>query len=151
MQQMAHWNSCGSQTETTTAGAALESDSSWWRPHDVGRLVERLIVRLTVHDSLFTSIDSIKASNDHCSRRKVVRELRWWWRHMEQAEARWLCTQYSDFFINKLRRIAGEIKNRLSAAVRPVRAVQYVLLLHAPSSVILNEFGAVTEDEVTRL
>jgi len=65
----------------------------------------------------------MEAGNDHGSRWKVARELL----HldedhipMESAEARRLCTQFSHFFINKLRRIATEIEKRMSATVRPV-------------------------------
>jgi len=65
---------------------------------------------------------------------------------MEPAEAKRLCSQFSRFFIDKLRCIAREIETRLSAVAFSVQTLR-----PAPSSQTLNEFAAVTEEEVARL
>ena len=65
---------------------------------------------------------------------------------MEPAEAKRLCSQFSRFFIDKLQRIAREIKTRLSAVAFSVQTLR-----RAPSSQTLNEFAAVTEEDVARL
>ena len=65
---------------------------------------------------------------------------------MEPAEAKRLCSQFSRFFIDKLRCIAREIETRLSAVAFSVQTLR-----PAPSSQTLNEFAAVTEEEVAQL
>ena len=90
-----------------------------------------------------------EAAGNHGAQWKIVRELL----HsdddhavMEPAEAKRLCSQFSRFFIDKLRCIAREIETRLSAVAFSVQTLR-----PAPSSQTLNEFAAVTEEEVARL
>ena len=89
-----------------------------------------------------------EATGNQGSQWKIVRELlhtddqR---KEFEPAEAERLCWSFSKFFADKLRRIAGEIKTRLSTSVR------FAAVRRTTSSVALEHFSTVTVDEVVRV